>query len=164
MKARKILDLFRLELRVMYDAEQRHIRVLDDVSQQVADADLQGLFREHAKASSEQLRRLEKVFSELQDKPKKRQSSAAKGLLRDLASVAKDAQPSPEVLDVYLVGGAMRFELYEISSYAFLVEHARLARHDEAASLLELNLIEEGETYATLQRLSGRLSQQFALA
>jgi ferritin-like metal-binding protein YciE len=150
--------LFVHELKTMYDAERRLIKALGKMSAKVRDEALSAALRFHLEASVDHVERLEEVFWQLELKPKKSTCDAVRGLVKQFEAFVKEAEPSHEVLDAYALSSASQIELYEISAYASLIEHAVGAGLPDQANLLERNLIEERDAYQKLLELAPQSS------
>ena len=86
---------------------------------------------------------------------------AAQGLHQELQE-AQQSNPSPQVLEGLVVGGACKTEHYEIAAYTGLVEKARAMGQTQAAQLLQQNLQEEQQMLQRVEQISQQLTQQMA--
>ena len=129
-------DLFVHELSDIRNAEQIFIQMLEQAQGMVQNPQLQ-----------EGLRPIE--------------CHAAQGLYQELQE-AQQSNPSPQVLEGLVVGGACKTEHYEIAAYTGLVEKARAMGRTEAAQLLQQNLQEEQQMLQRVEQISQQLTQQMA--
>lgn len=151
------LELFQHELKDIYDAEHKLSRELGNMAKKAHDEQLAEGFIEHQQQTEGQIKRLEEVFGVLDKKPSREVCHGINGLLEEYKSFVKEEDPSPELLDVFSTGAALKVEHYEISSYNSLIKLAQQAGLTDAISLLQENLSEEQETAEKLETLSEQL-------
>lgn len=96
----------------------------------------------HRKETEGQVKRLEKCFKLLGESPEDTECAGIKGLIEEKESFMEE-KPSPDILDVFHVGAAIKTESYEINEYESLTSMAREMQHTEVAQLLKQNLAEE---------------------
>jgi len=154
-------DLFVHELSDIRNAEQIIIQMLEEAQGMVQNAQLRDALRMHAEQSRQQVQRIQQVFAQMGVQPHPIQCHAAEGLHQELQE-AKQSQPSPQVLEGLVVGGACKTEHYEIAAYTGLVEKARAMGQTEAAQLLQQNLQEEQQMLQKVEQISQQLTQQMA--
>jgi ferritin-like metal-binding protein YciE len=154
-------DLFVHELSDIHHAEQIIIQMLEEAQGLVQNPQLQEGLRRHAEQSRQHAQRLQQVFDQMGVQPHPIQCHAAEGLHQELQE-AQQSQPSPEVLEGLVVGGACKTEHYEIAAYTGLVEKARAMGRTEAAQLLQQNLQEEQQMLQRVEQISRQLTQQLA--
>lgn len=146
-------DLFLQKLQVLYDVETNLVKALPQMSKHATNDDLKSAFEEHLEQTKGHVRRLEQIFSNLEETPKKLKSEAIKGLTNDAKWVMSHVQGS-EALDANLISAAQYVEHYEIAGYGSALEWAREMGHEEAARLLEETLQEERDADAKLNDLA----------
>src|SRR3712207_1788691 len=154
-------DLFVHELSDIRHAEQIIIQMLEEAQGMVQNQPLKEGLRMHAEQSRQQAQRIEQVFDQMGVQPHPIECHAAQGLYQELQE-ARQAQPSPQVLEGLVVGGACKTEHYEIAAYTGLVEKARAMGQTEAAQLLQQNLQEEQQMLQQVEQISQRLTQEMA--
>lgn len=152
-KVKTMDDLFLEELRDIYDAEKQIIKALPKMAKSATSEDLKGAFEEHLEQTKGQVERLERIFSELDEKPTGTKCEGMEGLLSEGEKVIREGEPSA-VLDAGLIAAAQKVEHYEIASYGTARTFAELLGHEEAAELLEETLDEEKETDEKLTGLA----------
>ena len=154
-------DLFVHELSDIHNAEQIIIQMLEEAQGMVQDPQLQEGLRMHADQSRQHAQRIQQVFAQMGVQPHPVQCHAAEGLHEELQE-ANQSQPSPQVLEGLVVGGACKTEHYEIAAYTGLVEKARAMGRGEAAQLLQQNLQDEQQMLQRVEQISQQLTQQMA--
>jgi ferritin-like metal-binding protein YciE len=154
-------DLFVHELSDIRNAEQIIIQMLEQAQGMVQNSQLKDGLRMHAEQSRQQAQRIQQVFDQMGVQPHPIECHAAQGLNQELQE-AQQSQPSPQVLEGLVVGGACKTEHYEIAAYTGLVEKARAMGQTEAAQLLQQNLQEEQQMLQKVEQISQQLTQQMA--
>jgi ferritin-like metal-binding protein YciE len=153
MKLSSLDDLFLEELRDLYDAEKQIVKALPKMVEAASSEDLAAAFEEHLTVTQAQVKRLEQIFTELDEKPGGKKCAAMKGLLEEGKELIEEGEPSA-VLDAGLISAAQKVEHYEMAGYGTARTFARLLGHDEAAELLQETLDEEKETDRKLTELA----------
>ena len=154
-------DLFVHELSDIRNAEQIIIQMLEQAQGMVQNSQLNDGLRMHAEQSRQQVQRIQQIFDQMGVQPHPIECHAAQGLYQELQE-AQQSQPSPQVLEGLVVGGACKTEHYEIAAYTGLVEKARAMGQTEAARLLQQNLQEEQQMLQKVEQISQQLTQQMA--
>ena len=154
-------DLFVHELSDIHNAEQIIIQMLEEAQGMVQNPQLKEGLQMHAEQSRQQAQRVQQVFEQMGVQPHPIECHAAQGLYQELQE-AQQSQPSPEVLEGLVVGGACKTEHYEIAAYTGLVEKARAMGRTEAVELLQQNLQEEQQMLQRVEEISQQLTQQMA--
>jgi ferritin-like metal-binding protein YciE len=138
-------ELFRHELSDILDAEHRILEALSDQSEESSSPTLQNAFKSHYKQTQGQIQRLEQCFQLIHEEAEQTECAGIKGLLEEHDSMI-EAEPSPDILDVFNVAAAIKVERYEISSYESLIRLAELMEQTKVVRLLKQNLKEEEQT------------------
>jgi ferritin-like metal-binding protein YciE len=146
-------DLFLDTLRDLYDAEKQITKALPKMSKAATSEDLKAAFEEHLQVTRKQVERLERIFSELEEKPSGKKCAAMEGLIEEGEELVEEGEPSA-VLDAGLIGAAQKVEHYEMAGYGTARTFANILGHDEAAQLLQQTLDEEKETDLKLTELA----------
>src|SRR5207248_1478216 len=100
--------------------------------------DLRSAFESHLQETEEHVRRLEEVFSIMEQPVKGKKCKAMHGLVEEGEDLI-----DKEEGDAALICAAQKVEHYEIASYGSLESWARLLEQEDAANLLEETLAEE---------------------
>jgi len=153
MKEAKFEELFQEELADIYDAERQIIQALPKMAEAASSEELAAAFNEHLEVTRQQVKRLDKVFQKLGQKPGKKTCEGMQGLLREGEKMIAEIEKSP-VLDAGLISAAQKVEHYEISAYGTVRTMAEMLGQDEAAELLEETLEEEKETDENLTEIA----------
>lgn len=155
-------DLFVHELSDIYNAEQIIVQMLEQAQGLVQTPQLQEGLRMHAEQSRQQAQRIQQIFDQMGMPPHPVQCHAVQGLFQELQE-AQQYQPSAQVLEGLVVGGAAKTEHYEIAAYTGLIEKARAMGRTEAVQLLQQNLQEEQQMLQRVEQIAQQLTQQMAM-
>ncbi|HEX6937932.1 MAG TPA: ferritin-like domain-containing protein [Longimicrobiales bacterium] len=155
MELRSLQDLFVLELKDLYNAEQQILDALPRMAEAASHPELRRAFEQHENVTREQVRRLEQIFDDLGESPKGHKCQGMEGLVREGREMIQQ-EGDPAVRDAGLIGAAQRIEHYEIAGYGTARTFAERLGMDQAARLLQQTLDEEGETD---HRLTGLAEQ-----
>jgi ferritin-like metal-binding protein YciE len=144
--------LFADELADIYDAEQQILKALPKMIQAVSSDELREALEEHRVQTEGQVERLEQIFSEIGEQPKKKCKGMA-GLLAEGEEMIKE-DLEPEVKDAALIGAAQKVEHYEIAAYGTARTFAAYLGNERAIELLEETLEEEKEADQLLTQIA----------
>ncbi|HEY7789241.1 MAG TPA: ferritin-like domain-containing protein [Vicinamibacterales bacterium] len=153
MALESLQDLLMDELCDLYDAEHQILRALPEMAEAAKTRDLQQAFKEHHEQTKEHVARLDRVFKLFNEQARPKPSEGVKGIIAKGRVRTKEASEA-EVRDAALISTAQRIEHYEIAAYGCARTFARVLGEQEAVSLLQQTLDEEGETDKTLTRLA----------
>jgi ferritin-like metal-binding protein YciE len=142
------------QLKDMYYAEQQLLRVLPEMQGASSTEELEDAFEAHHKQTDRHVKRLEKVFKLLGQKPEGKKCEAMEGLIREAKTIMNETQEGSMTRDAALIIAAQKVEHYEIASYGGLVQLAVTMNFDRAAELLDKTLREEEETDRGLTRIA----------
>ena len=154
-------DLFVHELSDMHSAEQIIVQMLEEAQGLVQNQQLKDGLRMHAEQSRQQAQRIQQILQQMGAQPHPVVCHAVEGLHQELQE-AQQANPSPEVLEGLVVGGAAKTEHYEIAGYIGLIEKARAMGQSEAVQLLQQSLQEEQQMLQQVEQISQQLTRQMA--
>jgi ferritin-like metal-binding protein YciE len=146
-------ELFQQELEDLYDAENQIVKALPKMAQAATNEELVSAFEEHLAQTKEQVKRLDKVFKNIGQKPRGKTCEGMKGLLQEGEKMIAEIEKSP-VLDAALIGAAQKVEHYEISGYGTVRSMAEMLGKQDVAELLEETLEEEKQTDDTLTEIA----------
>jgi ferritin-like metal-binding protein YciE len=163
MKLESLKDLYLEQLKDLYSAETQIVEALPKMAEAAKSADLRKGFTDHLRQTEEHVRRLEKVFQDLQQSPKGHTCEGMKGLLKEGSEMTK-MSGDPSVIDAGLIACAQRVEHYEIAGYGTVRTYAELLGKDQHVTLLERTLQEEEETDERLTELAESHVNEEALA
>lgn len=156
-------SLFIDQLQDIYDAEQRLAKVLPELAEVADDARLKMALREHLTETERQLKSLEELFSEVDQKPKAKTCDAMKGLISEARQLA-EAQGEASVRDAAILAAAQRIDHYEIAAYGTARTFAKRLGHETVASGLQRCLDEEKAADFRLTELAEQVINPMARA
>ena len=146
-------DLYVDELKDLYSAENQLVKALPKMAKKASAPELKRAFQSHFEQTKVHVDRLEKIFKGLGEKPNGKTCKAMKGLVEEGKEIIEE-DGDDSVLDAALIGAAQRVEHYEIAGYGVVRTFASLLGDDNAASILQRTLNEEGETDKKLTSLA----------
>lgn len=152
----KINDLHTLmvhELKDLYSAEHQILEALPAMADAASDSALVAAFRKHLVETREQIRRLDRVFKQLDFEPGGQHCKAMEGLIKEGADMVSEDAPA-DVKDAGLICAAQRVEHYEMAGYGCARTFARRLGLTEIADLLQETLDEEGTTDKALTKIA----------
>lgn len=151
MEFNSLKDLFVDQLKDVYNAEKQLTKALPKMAKCASNEELKEGFVLHLEETEGQIKRLEKIFEELGEKPVGKTCAAMKGLIEEGSEIL-ETEGEDAVIDAALIAAAQRVEHYEMAAYGCLRSYAELLGMPEAAKLLQETLDEEENTD---QKLSG---------
>jgi ferritin-like metal-binding protein YciE len=155
MKLDSMEDLYLNELEDLYDAEHQILQALPKMIEAASAPELKSAFQLHEQQTRGQVQRLEQVFQQVGQSPKRKKCPGMAGIIAEGEELVK--QPAdPEVRDAGLIVGAQKVEHYEMAGYGSARTFAQMMGQSEAAQLLQQTLDEEGETDKKLTALAQR--------
>ena len=142
MAMQTIEELFEHELQDIYSAEQSLLDALEQMANESSDREIKRGFTQHRRETQTQIKRLDKIYRTLGQKPKASTCPGVEGLIKEKKAFMRE-KPSDELLEFYNVGAAQKVERYEITAYEGLIDMADKLGLSDVVELLELNLQEE---------------------
>ena len=142
MAMQTIEELFEHELKDIYSAEQSLLEALEQMAHESSDREIKRGFTQHRKETQAQIKRLEKIYRALGQKPESGSCPGVEGLIKEKKLFMRE-KPSSELLEFYNIGAAQKVERYEITAYESLVDMAEKLGMSDVVDLLEQNLQEE---------------------
>ena len=118
-----------------------------------SNAQLKAGFEEHLTQTQTHVQRLEQIFEALDTKAGGTTCNGMKGLLKEGDEMIK-AKGEPAAIDAGLIAAAQRVEHYEIAGYGCVHSYEHQLGEQQAASLLQQTLDEEGATDKKLTKLA----------
>jgi ferritin-like metal-binding protein YciE len=153
MKLETIKDLYVEELKDLYDAENQIINALPKMEQAASNPQLKSAFQQHLQQTRGQVDRLDRIFQQLGENPRGKKCKGLAGIVAEGEELLKE-QADPDVRDAGLIAAAQKVEHYEIAGYGTVRTYAQQLGQQDAATLLQQTLDEEGETDKKLTRLA----------
>jgi ferritin-like metal-binding protein YciE len=154
-------ELLHEELRDIYDAEKQLTKALPKMMKNAANEELRDAFEEHLRQTEQHVKRLERVFSQLGEKPRAKRCEGMKHLIAEGEDMISDVDDDA-TCDALLIAAAQKVEHYEMAAYGTLRTWANLVGRRDAAALLEDTLEEEKETDQKLTTLAESFINQMA--
>jgi ferritin-like metal-binding protein YciE len=159
MDLNSLRDLFIDELRDLYDAETQITEALPKLIEKVTYPELKSALQEHLDVTREQIKRLEQIFNQLDEKPTGETCKGMKGVIKEGDDMAS-RDGSPSVIDAAIISAAQRVEHYEMAGYGTVRTYAELLGETEFANLLQQTLDEEKEADQSLTELAKTINVQ----
>jgi len=128
-----------------------------------SDAELKKSFNMHLRQTKGQIKRLDRAFKALKQKPKGTKCPAIDGIIDEANEIAGEIDDKM-VLNAALIAAAQAVEHYEMTRYGTLVAWAKMLGHASVAKLLAMNLKEEKATDKKLNGIALRKINRKALA
>lgn len=153
MKIESMEDLFLGQIEDLYDAERRLVKALPKMAKAATSDPLRQAFESHLEETKGHVERLERVFGELQMKPKAKTCEAMKGLIAEGEEIVTDVPESP-LRDAGLIAAANRVEHYEIAAYGSARTFAEGLGRRSIAALLKETLEEEKQADSKLTKIA----------
>jgi ferritin-like metal-binding protein YciE len=153
MEMQSLRDLYLDELRDLYSAENQILKALPKMAKAASDRDLERAFNKHLRQTEGHVKRLDRIFKQLDESPRGKKCVGMEGLIKEGQELIKE-KPDAEVLDAGLIAAAQRVEHYEMAGYGTVRTYAQLLGEDQQAELLQQTLDEEGETDKLLTQLA----------
>ncbi|HLX45689.1 MAG TPA: ferritin-like domain-containing protein [Bryobacteraceae bacterium] len=153
MKIESMEDLFLGQIEDLYDAERRLVKALPKMAKAATSEPLRAAFESHLEETKGHVERLERVFSELQMKPKAKTCEAMKGLIAEGDEMVKEV-PESALRDAGLIAAANRVEHYEIAAYGSARTFAEDLGRRGIAAILKETLEEEKQADSKLTKIA----------
>jgi ferritin-like metal-binding protein YciE len=150
-EVRTLHDALLDELKDLYNAEKQLTKALPKMAKNATSPPLRAALKSHLKETQKQVRRLERVFSLLDEKAKGKLCDGMQGIIKEGNKMMDEVEAGP-VLDACLIAGGQRAEHYEIGAYGTCIAWAKQMGHKEVVKLLVETLNEEK---AADKKLSG---------
>jgi ferritin-like metal-binding protein YciE len=164
MRSEKNLqELFHDTLKDIYFAEKKILSTLPKMAKAAHSKELKAAFEKHETQTEEHVARLERVFVEIDERPRGKTCDAIMGIIEEGQEIMKEFKGAP-ALDAGLLAAAQAVEHYEIARYGTLRTWAAELGLTQAVKLLETTLSEEKKTDETLTKLAESEVNQHAQA
>jgi ferritin-like metal-binding protein YciE len=138
-------DLFRHELKDLYDAEHRIMEALPQMAEKASNPGLKKAFEDHLRQTEKHVDRLESMFEHLGVEPERVKCDAMVGLIKE-GSALLSADGDSDAIDAGLIAAAQKVEHYEIAGYGTVRSFAKRLNNQYVAELCEQTLDEEKST------------------
>ena len=146
-------DLLIDEIRDLYDAERQLVKALPKIAKGATSDELRTLIEDHLGETEQQVKRLERAFQMLGEKPRGKRCEGIAGIIEEGANLLEEDFDGA-VLDAGIIAGAQRAEHYEITAYGSVMAWAKQLGENELADLLSETLDEEKSADKKLSALA----------
>jgi ferritin-like metal-binding protein YciE len=153
MKLRTLNDALLHELRDIYSAEKQLTKALPKMAKGASNSELAAGFEQHLEETQEHVKRLERIFEELDASSHGEKCKGMAGLITEGSKLLKE-EGDPATIDALLITAAQRVEHYEIAAYGSAIAFAELLGLDSIAKILKQTLSEEAATDKKLTKLA----------
>ncbi|WP_031526955.1 YciE/YciF ferroxidase family protein [Dyadobacter crusticola] len=150
----KLKELFVDGLKDIYWAEKNLAKALVKLAKNATSEELKSAFELHTTQTEEQIKTVEQVFEIIGEKAQAKKCAAMEGLIEEANEIIESTEKGTMVRDCGLIMAAQKVEHYEIASYGTLRNIARTLGFEDAATLLQQTLDQEGETDHILTELA----------
>ena len=141
------------ELSDLYSAEKQLVAALPKMAKGATSENLRDAILSHLEETQGHVERLEQVFDQLGEKPKRKKCKAMEGLIEEGSEILKK-EGVGEVKDAAIIGAAQRVEHYEMAAYGTARAFAESLELPEIVDLLQQTLDEEGDADKKLNDLA----------
>jgi ferritin-like metal-binding protein YciE len=153
MEMDSLRELYVEELKDLWSAETQITKALPKMMKAATNPKLKRAFNTHLKQTERQIKRLERIFKELDESPRGKKCVGMEGLIKEGQELIKE-KPEPDVLDAGLIAAAQHVEHYEMAGYGCVRTWARQMGEERHAELLQETLDEEEQTDRLLTELA----------
>ena len=159
MAMQTIEELFEHELKDIYGAETSLLDALEQMAGESSAREIKRTYTQHRKETQAQIKRIEKIFKTLGQKPEAETCAGMEGLIKEKKVFMRE-KPSPELLEFYNIGASQKVERYEITAYESLIDMAEKLGMSDAVELLEQSLQEEEAALNKLKAIASEFDVQ----
>jgi len=153
MEMESLRELYIDELKDLWSAETQITKALPKMMKAASNPKLKRAFNTHLKQTERHVKRLERIFKELDESPRGKKCVGMEGLIKEGQELIKE-KPDADVLDAGLIAAAQHVEHYEIAGYGCVRTWARQMGEERQAELLQETLDEEEQTDRLLTELA----------
>lgn len=153
MQDKNFHQLFILQLKDIYSAEEQLLKALPKMAEKAQTDSLRQALEDHHKQTEEHVKRLEEIAETMDFWPGGHHCLGMKGLIEEGNELLK-LELEPHTFDAGIVSSSQEIEHYEMSGYLTAVGMARQMGHDNAAELLSKTLEEEMDTDEKLRNMA----------
>jgi ferritin-like metal-binding protein YciE len=146
-------DLLLYQLKDLYDSEHQLTSALPKMAEASSSPALKAAFEHHLIETETHVARLERIFRELKEEPKRETCPAMKGMIAEGHEII-DSKGDKSVKDAALIAAAQRVEHYEMAGYGCSRAFAEKLGYTAIALLLQQTLDEEGQADRSLTAIA----------
>ena len=136
-------DFFLVQLKDIYWAEKKLVKILPKMEQAATSMELKDLFTEHLNQTKNHVLRLESIFKMVGEEPDAIKCAAMVGIVNEGEDIIDETQKGSAQRDVGLIFAGQKAEHYEIATYGGLAELAETLGYVNAVELFKQTLFEE---------------------
>lgn len=153
MTEKNLEALFLHSLKDIFFAEQQILKALPTMAEAAESEELRNAFEAHASETQEQIRRIERIFEIIGQKPQAVPCEGILGIIKEGQTLLQEFTGG-DAFEAALIASAQAIEHYEIARYGTLSAWARQLDLTEVADLIEDSLEEEADTDELLSELA----------
>ena len=153
MELDSLQALYVEQLKDLYSAETQITKALPRMIRAASNPMLKRGFEKHLRVTERQIKRLERIFKDLDESPRGKKCVGMEGLIEEAKELISE-KPEPEVLDAGLISAAQHVEHYEMAGYGTVRTYARQLGLENHAEFLQQTLEEEAQTDEELSALA----------
>lgn len=152
-------DIFLLKLKALYDVELVIEKALKKTAKRALHPDLKAAAQTHLRETEGHIKKVERIFAQLGEKPKKVLVEGIRGIIAD-ADWVMSQKLGAELKALALIAALQYVEHYEIAGYGTLISWAEEMGHAKEAGILKEILAEEKSTDSLLTALGESLIRE----
>ena len=134
------------QLKDIYYAEQELVKALPELKSAATTEELEDAIEDHIQQTRRHVKRLEKIFHMIGQRPEGKRCEAMDGLIKECKTIIRDTEENTMTRDAALIIATQKIEHYEIATYGGLVALALTMGLGRAADILDKSLAEEMDT------------------
>ncbi|QPH39026.1 YciE/YciF ferroxidase family protein [Pedobacter endophyticus] len=138
-----LLELFTSGIRDLYWAENHLVKSLPKMISAATDPKLKKTIESHLVETQGHVRRIEQIFTLLNEKPIAKKCDAMEGLTKEGEGMVEETEQGTVARDMGIILASQKVEHYEIASYNGLFKLAEQLGLNEVGALLAETLSEE---------------------
>lgn len=142
MQSSQLMKLFEDGLKDIYWAEKALTKAIPKMIKNTTSEELIEALENHLAETSEQVKRVERVFEIMGEKVTAKKCEAMVGLIQEAEAIMEECEEGA-MRDAGIISAAQKVEHYEIASYGTLCQFAETLGLGDAAELLQATLDEE---------------------
>jgi ferritin-like metal-binding protein YciE len=135
-------DLLHDELKDIYDAEKQLTKALPKLAKKSSNEELREAFESHLEETQAHIKRLERVFGELDMPARGKKCEGMQHLISEGNEMIAECEDG-DTRDAVMIAAAQKVEHYEIASYGTISTWANILGKQQVAAILEETLEEE---------------------
>jgi ferritin-like metal-binding protein YciE len=153
MEINSLEQLMVEELKDLYDAEKQITEALPKMAEEAKAPVLRQAFEDHLTQTKAHVRRLEKVFQDLDVSDRHKECKGMQALIQEGEEMMKQAS-DPATRDASLIAAAQHVEHYEMAGYGTVLSYANQLDYNGVSDQLQQTLNEEKQTDLLLSQIA----------